>query len=182
MLRAIYNFVFHKLIGWKIVGRFDPALKKFIIIVAPHTSNWDFVIGVMARSILKLTQGSFLGKSQLFKWPHGFIFKALGGYPVDRTKHNNWVEAAVELYNSKDEFVMALAPEGTRRKVDRIKTGFYHIAEQAKIPIYMVGFDYAKKTIFIEEPFHPTGDKEADLQKIMAYFKTISGRHPEQGL
>lgn len=182
MLRAIYKLIFYNLLGWRIEGNFDLNIKKYIVIVAPHTSNWDFIIGVMARSILGIKDAKFLGKSQLFKWPYGFIFRALGGYPVDRSRHNNLVEAAVAIFNSKERFAMALAPEGTRKKVDKLKTGFYHIAVQAKIPIYMVGFDYVKKTIFIRHPFYPTGNVEEDMRVIVDYFSTIQAKHPEKAI
>jgi len=179
MLRTLYYFIFHHVIKWKIVGEFDPSIKKYIVIVAPHTSNWDFPIGVMAQSILGITEAKFLGKSQLFKWPYGFIFRALGGHPVDRTRHNNLVDAAVEIFNSKEKFAMALAPEGTRKKVSAFKTGFYHIAVRAKIPIYKVGFDFSTKRIIIDKPYYPSGDMEADMELIMEFYKPIRGRHPE---
>ena len=182
MFRAICSFVLLKLMKWDFHGSIDNSVHKYIIIVAPHTSNWDFPIGVMARSILRIEDAKFLGKSQLFKWPFGILFRALGGYPVDRTKHNNIVDAAVEIFNSKEKFAMALAPEGTRSKVEKMKTGFYHIAVKAKIPIFMVGFDFAKKTIVINEPFYPTGDLEADMIQIMRFYNHITPRHPELGL
>lgn len=182
MFRAICSFIYYKVLKWNIQGSIDNSILKYIIIVAPHTSNWDFPIGVMARSLLRIEDAKFLGKSQLFKWPYGILFRALGGYPVDRTKHNNIVDAAVDIFNSKEKFAMALAPEGTRSKVDKMKTGFYHIAVKAKIPIYMVGFDYAKKTIIINEPFYPTGDLDTDMIKIMDFYSNITPRHPELGL
>lgn len=179
MLRTIYSFVFFKVIKWKIVGDFDISIKKYIVIVAPHTSNWDFVIGIMARSILKVKNVKFIGKSQLFKWPYGFIFRAMGGHPVDRTKHNNLVEAVVDIFNAKEKFAMALAPEGTRKKVNKFKTGFYHIAIKAKIPIYKVGFDFSRKLIIVDKPFHPTGNMDKDMTLIMDFYRSIRGKHPE---
>lgn len=182
MFRALCSFIFFKILKWNFEGSFDHSIKKYIVIVAPHTSNWDFPIGVMARSIMRISDSKYLGKSQLFKWPYGFIFRALGGYPVDRSKYNNWVDAAVEIFNLKEKFVMALAPEGTRSKVGRLKTGFYHIAVKAKIPIYMVGFDFAKKKVIIADPYNPTGNLKEDMEDIMAFFLTITPKHPELGL
>ena len=124
MLRPVYSFLFF-LAGWTINGGFPPGLKKFIIAVAPHTSNWDFIVGVAARSILRIRQAKFLGKRSLFKSPFGFIFRWLGGYPVDRSKSEDRVAQAVALFNTHDEFILAIAPEGTRKKVERLKTGFY---------------------------------------------------------
>lgn len=181
MMRGIYSFFFYRL-GWKIKGFFPPELKKFICIVAPHTSNWDFVVGLAARSILKLHHVKYLGKSQLFKWPYGILFRKLGGYPVYRDKHNNLVDQVVDIYNSKDAFAIALAPEGTRKKVNQLKTGFYHIAVKADIPIMMVGFDFGKKEIVIREPFYPSGDIEKDMPIIIDFFKAIQGKRPQYGI
>ena len=182
MFRALVKFIYFKIIGWNIEGYFDPAIKKYVIIVAPHTSNWDFPIGVMARSIFQIDDAKFLGKSSLFKWPYGFIFRALGGHPVDRSKTNNLVDAVVDIFNSKKRFAVALAPEGTRSKVDSLKTGFYHIAVKANIPIYKVGFDYHKKCTVIDKPFHPSGNIEADMPIIMDFFRRIKGKNPELGI
>jgi 1-acyl-sn-glycerol-3-phosphate acyltransferase len=181
MLRWLYK-VFFRWAGWTFQGSFDPTIPKFIVVVAPHTSNWDFVVGVVARSILRLHHVKFLGKKELFKWPYGFIFRWLGGYPVDRKRHSNLVETVVQLFNSKESFAIALAPEGTRKKVDQIKTGFYHIALQTGIPIIQVGFDFSEKTIKIQPPFYPTGHKEEDMEHIMRFFQSVKGKYPELGL
>src|SRR6266850_2408387 len=113
MLRPIYILIF-KLIGWKIEGSFPLKIKKYIVSVAPHTSNWDFVIGVMARSILKIQRARFLGKSQLFQRPYGWFFRWLGGYPVDRSSSHDMVQQAVDIFNRHERFILAIAPEGTR--------------------------------------------------------------------
>jgi len=182
MFRLLYKFFFYKVFKWTTVGYFPPELKKFICIVAPHTSNWDFFVGLAARSILKLHHVKYLGKSQLFRWPYGIIFRKTGGYPVYRDKHNNLVDQVVDIFNSKDEFAIALAPEGTRKKVNQLKTGFYHIAVKAGIPIMIVGFDYARKLVVIREPFYPSGDIEKDMPIIMDFFKGIKGKRPEYGV
>ena len=181
MMRQLYTFIF-KSLGWSFKGSFEPKPPKYIIIVAPHTSNWDFPLGIMVRSIAKIGSTKFLGKSQLFIFPHGFIFRALGGYPVERTKDNNLVDAVVEIFNSKDEFSISLAPEGTRSKVKRFKTGFYHIAKKANVPIYLVGFDFKIKKIVIEKPFYPTDDILKDFKYIIQFFSSIKGRHTELGV
>jgi len=181
MLRWFYQLWF-KFYGWSIEGDFEPKPNKFIVIVGPHTANMDFIIGIMARSILKLQATKYLGKSQLFKFPHGFLFRMLGGYPVDRTKHNNLVDAVVAIFNRHDSFSIALAPEGTRSKVDRIKTGFYHIAKKAQIPIYPVGFDYNKKHIIIGDPFTPTDDIKNDFSQMLSFFDNIKGKYPDKGM
>lgn len=181
MFSVVSNFIFHTLLGWTIEGEIDPSLKKYVIIVAPHTSNWDFLIGVMARKSMGIENVKYLGKSQLFRWPYGILFRWLGGYPVDRARHNNWVDAAVDTFNSKDEFAIALAPEGTRSYVGRLKTGFYWIAVKAKVPIYKIGFDFKRKCIVIDDPFIPSGDYEKENPIIMDFFKKITPLHPELG-
>lgn len=181
MMKAIFTSIF-KLLGWGFQGSFEPKPSKYIIIVAPHTSNWDFPLGIMVRSIMGINKTKFLGKSQLFKFPYGFFFRSMGGYPVVRTKDNNLVDDVVEIFNSKDTFSISLAPEGTRSKVKRFKTGFYHIAKKANVPIYLVGFDYALKKIVIENPFYPTDNTLADFKHIIQFFSSITGKRPELGV
>ncbi|MEN8249990.1 MAG: 1-acyl-sn-glycerol-3-phosphate acyltransferase, partial [Bacteroidota bacterium] len=151
-------------------------------VIGPHTANMDFVLGIIARSVLGLQGARYLGKSQLFKFPLGILFKALGGYPVDRSKHNNTVDAVVDIFNKHERFGIALAPEGTRSKVDRLKTGFYHIAQKANVPIYMVGFDYGSKSIIVREPFLPSDDIEKDFGMIIDFFSEIKGKYPANGI
>ena len=181
MLRPIYILIF-KLIGWTTEGSFPKDLKKYIVAVAPHTSGWDFVIGIMARSILHLQKAKFLGKSQLFKPPFGWFFRAVGGYPVDRTTSHDLVHQVVSIFDSHDRFVLALAPEGTRKKVDRLKTGFYYIAKQARVPIIPCGFDFEKKTVIVGEPFYPTENIEHDMKAIIQFYGRIVGKNRELGI
>ncbi|KTD31225.1 acyltransferase [Legionella moravica] len=168
----------YKIIGWRIVGEL-PKDKKYIIIVAPHTSNWDFVICLCARFIVGV-RVNFLAKSQLFIFPFGLVFKAIGGSPVDRSRKGNQVDKVVELFRTSDELRLGLAPEGTRSSVTRWKEGFYHIACQAQIPIVMIGPDYATREIRIHEPFWPTGDINNDFPKIIEFFRTIKGYRPKE--
>jgi 1-acyl-sn-glycerol-3-phosphate acyltransferase len=171
-----------KLMGWKATGEFPYHLKKYIVIVAPHTSGWDFVIGVLFRKALRLERARYLGKKELFDPPFGFLFRWLGGYPVDRSKNKNMVEEVVKIFNSKEEFGIALSPEGTRVRVDKLRTGFYNIAKQANVPIVMVGLDFANKQIVISAPFNVTDNQEADFEHILQFFRPIKGKFPEKGL
>ena len=182
MLRPIYKLILKNILGWKIVGQFPPELKKYVVAVAPHTSNWDFPIGVMARSVLKMQQGKFLGKSQLFKPPFGWIFRALGGYPVDRSKKQDIVSQVVDYFNNNEHFILAVAPEGTRKKVSSLKTGFYYIAKGAGVPIIPVGFDFEKKEIIIGQPHYPTESIDHDLEVLTAFYRKIKGKNPELGI
>lgn len=181
MWRFIYS-TYLKLTGWKIVGGIDPDIPKYIAVVAPHTSNIDFVIGVMVRSVVGVSDAKYLGKSQLFKWPYGWLFRKLGGYPVKRTGNDNWVDSAVKIFNEHERFAIGLAPEGTRSKVDRLKTGFYYIAKKANIPIILVGFDFSTKTIVIKEPFYCSDSIENDFKKIIDFFAQYKGKNPELGV
>lgn len=167
-----------KLAGWKIRGPV-PRYPKYLIIGAPHTSNWDFVLAIAAKYSLGL-KAKFLGKAELFRFPYGWFFRMLGGYPVDRSQSTNMVEQIVEIFRQKEEFAIGLAPEGTRKAVQKWKTGFYHIAAQAGIPIIMIGLDYANKELRIaDEPFWPSGDIEKELPQIQAFFAPFRGKRPQ---
>ncbi len=149
--------------------------------MAPHTSNWDFIIGMAARSILQLNT-HFLGKKELFRFPLGIFFRQWGGLPVDRSQSGQMVEKIIDLFNQHDEFSICIAPEGTRKKTQKLKTGFYHIAYQLGIPIIMVGLDYPSKAIHIHPPFYPCGNLEKDLTFILDFFRPFRGRYPHQGI
>lgn len=174
-MKFIFKLVF-RITGWKIAGDVPRHLKKYIIIVAPHTSNWDFPLGVAVRSIMGF-KSNFLGKKELFAPPFGWIFKRLGGFPVDRSRSSHLVDEVAEIIKREDHFVIAVAPEGTRKNVLKWKTGFYHIAVKAGIPIVMAGMDYSRKTVFWSAPFHPSGDLAADAIIMQDFFKTIVGKN-----
>jgi 1-acyl-sn-glycerol-3-phosphate acyltransferase len=167
---------------WEIVGEYPYHLPKLVVAVAPHTSAWDFIVGLAVRSRLKLHHVKFLGKQELFKPPFGFIFRNFGGIPVDRFSKRNMVEQVVDLFKESDRFTIVLSPEGTRKKVDRLRSGFYHIALGAGVPILMVGFDFANRKIILSVPFYPTGDFEADTKKMLAFWGPLKGRAAEKSL
>ena len=179
-MRFILTWIF-KTLGWRISGKM-PDLKKYVIAVAPHTSGWDFIIGVLARSALRIENARYLGKSQLFKPPFGWIFRWLGGTPVDRSGSHDVVDQVVKIFNEHDEFVLALAPEGTRQKVERLRTGFYYIAKKAGAAIVPVGFDYEKKLIIIGDPMRPSDDFDKDMESLLSFYRPIKGKIPELGL
>ncbi len=168
--------------GWKLNGSFPYELKKFIIIVAPHTSSWDFVIGVLGRSVGKIDNVRYLGKKELFRFPYGWFFRWLGGYPVARQQSSNMVDTVVAIFDAHDEFRLALAPEGTRKKVTKFRSGFYHIARNARVPIVMVGFDFEEGEIKISNAFYTTENSEMDMEQIMDFFRGIRGKNPEFNL
>ncbi|MCU0390426.1 MAG: 1-acyl-sn-glycerol-3-phosphate acyltransferase [Thermoflexibacter sp.] len=173
--------IIYQIIGWKTIVYSKNRPKKFLMIVAPHTSNWDFIVALLARYITGYGFNTkFIGKHTLFNPPFGFIFYALGGLPVDRSKNNNLVEQVVEKYKeAKGDFGIALAPEGTRKYIDDWKKGFYHIAIKANIPIIPVGLDFKKKETILFDVFYPTGDIDADITYLKSLFKNVTACHPE---
>ncbi len=173
-----FGYLVLKLFGWKVVGQL-PDDKKYVVVVAPHTSNWDFWIGLFARISVGV-KINFLAKKQLFFFPFGLFLRAVGGAPVDRSKKDNRVDKVVELFSSQDEFKLAITPEGTRGPVTRWKEGFYHIACKAGLPLAMVALDYASKEVRIREAFWPTGDIRQDFPIILDYYRSIQGRYPKE--
>jgi 1-acyl-sn-glycerol-3-phosphate acyltransferase len=163
--------------GWKLIGPF-PEVEKCVVIVAPHTSWVDFLIGLLVRSILK-KEINFIGKHSLFKPPFGWYFRWMGGTPIDRSKNSDTVVSTAKIFAQRKVFRLALSPEGTRKKVTKWKTGFYYIAKEARVPIVMVAFDYGKKQIKISGPVFPTDNKETDFKRYKDFFKGVVGKIPE---
>ena len=178
MKKKIYQFIFFRLMGWKIKGTLSPEIKKCIMIVVPHTSWHDFYIGLFARGIIGLEM-NWVGKKELFQFPFGAYFRWMGGEPLNRKKNENKVDAIADVFKNKETFRLAIAPEGTRKKVDEWKTGFYYIALQADIPIIPIAFDFGKKEVKISAPFFPTGNKEADFEALGKNYIGVTGRIPE---
>ncbi|PJE39952.1 1-acyl-sn-glycerol-3-phosphate acyltransferase [Flavobacterium cheonhonense] len=179
MRKRLYEFIFFKIMGWKLIGTISPEVKKCVLMVMPHTCNFDFFIGLFCRGIINLEM-NFVGKKELFTFPFGYYFKSIGGAPLDRSGGKNNVDATVDVFNSREVFRMAIAPEGTRKKVTQLRTGFYFIAHKAGVPIIPVAFDYGKKEVKIGAPFNTTGNYEEDMKIILAHFKGVQGRFPEK--
>ncbi|MDD7914072.1 1-acyl-sn-glycerol-3-phosphate acyltransferase [Polaribacter ponticola] len=176
-MKGIARFILYTILGWKMENDFPKEHKKYVVIAAPHTSWQDFPIAILAR-MSSGTMVNFIGKNSLFKGPFGFFFRGLGGTPVDRTKNNNLVDAIVDIFNSKEEFKLGLSPEGTRKKVEKWKTGFYYIAKGANVPIVMATLDFENKIIKISKPYFTTDDKEKDFKFFYAYYENIKGKNP----
>jgi len=178
-MRWLSKFIYHKLLGWKITGFSDfESVKKAVIIAVPHTSWHDFYIGILLRSVIGI-KTNYVGKKALFKFPYGWFFKSLGGDPVERKSNENQVEVIARLFNEKEVFRMTMAPEGTRKKVEEWRTGFYYIAKAANVPIVMFTLDFENKENRFSEPFYPTEDKEADFKFMHKYFEGVKGKIPE---
>lgn len=166
-----------KLLGWRIIVEIPPDLKKFVVAVAPHTSWKDFPIGLFVRSAMG-RHIYYLGKKELFDSPFGFFFWATGGRPVDRNHPTGLVDQVAKLFAGSEEFAIALAPEGTRKKVSDLKSGFYFMARKANVPVIPCLFDYEHKTVHFLKPFYPTTDPEKDLDTIWGFFKDVKGAVP----
>jgi 1-acyl-sn-glycerol-3-phosphate acyltransferase len=170
--------LYWKIFGWKIFGSFPYQYKKMVLAVAPHTHWVDVMVGLAARQALNIHHAKFLAKKELYVWPLGWILRKLGGTPVDRFSKQGLVDQVVELFNANENFMLGLSPEGTRKRVDSLRTGFYYIAKKAGVPIVPIGFDYANKLVVIGDAFFPGDDETADLQKIISFYANIQGKRP----
>jgi len=178
MIRLICRLIL-RIWGFKWTGTYPGFIAKKLYIVYPHTSNWDFPLGILLKGAIPMDV-QYAGKKSLFYRPYGWLFRALGGIPVDRSRRTNFVDSMVDLYKKYDRLSLAIAPEGTRKKVDKFKTGFYYIALNAGIPLIMVKFDFGKKEVHFSDPFWPSGDFDADIKLIIEHFRGTIGKNPEQ--
>lgn len=179
LLRGL-STVFLKLTGWKVEGSLPPGTSKCVLICAPHTSNWDLPYGLMVCLVLRLN-AYWMGKEEIFKPPFAGVMRWLGGVPVDRAKSTNLVAASVEAMKAAEgPLALLVPPEGTRSKTRYWKTGFYWIAAGAEVPILMAYLDYERKVGGLGPMFKPTGDIEADMETIKAFYAPIRGKNAEQ--
>jgi 1-acyl-sn-glycerol-3-phosphate acyltransferase len=167
--------------GWTIRGEFPYHIAKMVVIAGPHTSAWDFIVGLALKHELKIDKAHFLGKKELFDGILGWYFRKIGGIPVDRSSSKGVVDQVVAKFKEHNHFILAMSPEGTRKKVAQLKTGFYHIAKAAKVPILPMGFDFLKKQVVIGAIMHPENETE-DFKMIIQFFSSCRARHPERGL
>jgi len=165
-------------IGWKIEGKV-PDISKYVLIAAPHTSNWDFVVTLLVAFGLELKVYTMIKQEMAEMYFVSSMFKWLGVIPVDRSQSSNTVEQAIQLFQENEKLVLVISPPGTRKKVRKWKTGFYHIANGADIPIAMGFLDYARKTGGIGPLFKPTGDIEADMVEIRSFYLDITGKYSD---
>lgn len=176
-MKKLFAKLVFKMMGWKVVGNLNWPV-KCMVIAAPHTSNWDFFIGRCYAYVNGIVP-KYLIKSELFLPILRHLIKWNGGIPVYRHSKNNVVDQISEIYNSTDKFILGISPEGTRSKVDRWKTGFYHIAVKSEVPILLLKMDYENKEIGIISEFQPKGDIAKDLLYIQNQYKNIKGKIPE---
>lgn len=170
----------YRMRGWKAVGEV-PEPRRFIIIAAPHTSNWDFVnyLGLTADLGVR---PHFMGKLSLFRWPIGGFMRQMGGVPVDRANASNAVQQMVDEFARRAEFMLTVAPEGTRGKAQKWRTGFYQIALAAKVPMVVGLMDYGRKTGGFGPAIWPTGDFRADMEKVLAVYRDCTPKYPDRAV
>ena len=175
-MNKLSAFLF-KLLGWSDGGIPEGDASKYIVVVAPHTSNFDFIFGILYAYMLGF-KVHFFAKSQLFHWSTAWFFTSLGGIPVDRSKKNNLVSQAVKIINSKEKLIVGIAPEGTRKKTKKWKTGFYYMAVEANIPIALGYLDYKEKKAGVGKLIYPSGDIEKDFKIIEEFYANIQPKYP----
>ncbi|MBP3228955.1 MAG: 1-acyl-sn-glycerol-3-phosphate acyltransferase [Bacteroidaceae bacterium] len=173
MIRFLCRKLLFGLLGWEEQVSV-PRRAKCVIAVAPHTSNWDFIVGELYYAALGRHAG-FLMKKDWFVGPLGALFRALGGIPVDRSRHGSMTDAIAQAAREADRFELAVTPEGTRKPVDRWKRGFYFIAQKAGLPIQLFAIDYRHKRIVCTREVVPSGDFERDWREIMDYYAQFEG-------
>lgn len=176
MLR-IFSIIILKLIGWH-VDIVLPKEKKFVLIGAPHTTNWDLPIGLLCfwSVSIRLT---WVAKKQLFNGPFDYFFRAMGGIPVDRSVHTDFIEQIAHQFDNAEEMIFGITPEGTRSKTAYWKTGFYYIALQAKVPICLAYVDYPSRTFGLGEMLYPSGDIQKDFEVIKKFYQHKKGKYPK---
>jgi len=178
-MRWFISYLYLKINGWKIHAGNLREIKRCVMIVAPHTSMMDFFIGRAAFYCMHLKNVKFLIKREMFKFPIGWIIKSLGAIPIDRSRGNNTVKEASELFNKYQNIYLLLTPEGTRKKTAKWKKGFYQIAMNAGVPIAMLYMDYEKKEGGLGGILYPTGDFDKDFESVKSLYKNVSAKHPE---
>ena len=179
LIRWLARIVF-RLTGWKPAGK-RPCLSQYVIIAAPHTSNWDFLYTLCLAFILEI-KPFIMMKADWFRWPLGPFLRRFGAIPVDRSKSTHIVARSIQAFHKHPQMVLLVPPSGTRSKVMYWKTGFYHIAVGAKVPIVLGYLDYRRKVGGIGPVVHPTGDLEKDMKIIQAFYAGITAKYPNQAL
>lgn len=178
MLQQLCKKILFSWMGWK-VDVTEPTPDKCIICIAPHTSNWDFLIGELYYTAIG-RKSNFLIKKEWFIGPLAHMFRKLGGIPVERSKKTSLTDQLAAKAVAAERFSLAVTPEGTRSKVEKWKRGFYFIALKANLPILLYALDYKNKRIICTRTLIPSGNVEEDMKSIMDYYRNVQGRHPEK--
>jgi len=176
-MRSISQFIL-KMIGWELDDQ-SPQTNRYVLIAYPHTSNWDFILGMLAKWAMNMPL-NWVAKHSMFWGPFKPLFIAIGGVPLDREKSAGFIQTNIDLFEQRDEFVLGLMPEGTRSKTKRLKTGFYHIAHGAGVPLVLAYLDYKNKKIGAGMVMQVSGDIEADFEIIRNFYQDKTGYKPEK--
>ncbi|MBT8333192.1 MAG: lysophospholipid acyltransferase family protein, partial [Deltaproteobacteria bacterium] len=177
MIQSISQFIL-RVIGWQAISTIPP-LEKYLLVGAPHTTNWDFPLTLLALSSLGV-KFNWVAKHTLFWWPLGLFLRVIGGIPVDRSGGMAFLKQAIELYKERDKLILAIAPEGTRSRTSHWKSGFYVIARKANVPIVLGSIDYPTKQITIGMVLMPSGNIEKDFKRIREFYRGKEGKYPEK--
>ncbi|MBV1909267.1 MAG: lysophospholipid acyltransferase family protein [Kangiellaceae bacterium] len=177
MLASLSKFIL-EFFGWSIIGQ-PPTNEKYVIIIAPHTSNWDFFIFILMKFTFQL-KVVFIGKHTIFIGPVGWLLRKMGGLPVDRSRAHNVVDTIVDEFNKRENMIFALSPEGTRSYLPNWKSGFYHIARKANIPVQSAFLNMTNKTIGWGPLFELSDDKYSDLERMKQFYQDKKGFKPEK--
>ncbi|HSM17537.1 MAG TPA: lysophospholipid acyltransferase family protein [Gemmatimonadales bacterium] len=171
-----------RLIRWRVVGTM-PQVPKSVVIVAPHTSNWDLPIGLVlgfASGLLRQWPYGFMMKHTVFRWPVAGLMRAIGGLPIDRSRPHDIVPQMADELRGHERFLLVITPEGTRKRTEYWRSGFYHIAAAAGVPIIPVTFDYPRRECRMGEPIHPSGNLDHDLMAIRRFYQGATAKRPEK--
>ena len=171
------KYIITKIMGWKVIDPF-PVIPKCVLVIAPHTSNWDFIVGKLAYNSLG-RQANFLIKAEWFFFPFNIFFNRIGGIPVNRDRNESLTTKLANAFEAREWMHLGITPEGTRKPVKEWKMGFYLIAMKANVPILLIGLDYGKKEIRVLDVYYPTGDYNKDIVEIKEYYKDIKAKKPE---
>jgi 1-acyl-sn-glycerol-3-phosphate acyltransferase len=177
-LMRLLSLLFFRLTGWRSEGQ-RPDIPKYVIIAAPHTSNWDFLYTLCLAFILRI-KPFIMMKGEWFRWPLGFFFRWLGAIPIERSRSHNVVEQSIKAFQTHPQMVMLVPPSGTRKRVMHWKTGFYYIAMGAQVPIVLGYLDYGRKAGGIGPIVHPTGNIDSDMEIIRNFYRDIQGRYSQR--
>ena len=168
---------FLRVLGWKLEGK-GPDLDQYIVLAAPHTTNWDFLYIILVSWAHGL-KFHWCGKKELFIFPFGSFLEWMGGVPIERSQAKGQVDQLADRFEANPEYILLIPPEGTRKRVEKFKTGFYHISLRARVPLVLGYLDYKKKVAGLGPVFKPTGDYEADLKKIYDFYRNVSPKYAE---
>ena len=176
-MQNFYRYILYRLLGWKIVGQLPARYKSYLFVFLPHTSNWDFIIGMLLIKAEKIKVTAF-GKDGFYFFPFTYFYRYFNVIPIRRDKSDNFVDQAAKRYQAEQPLWTVMAPEGTRSKVTNLKSGYYYLAKQANVPVVVVGLDFVNKTIIMQEPRSILASLPEDHAQLLKFNQPLTGRRP----